>query len=183
LQRLEARYFEDDVDALLFVQLKNLTSLSIHYHPKFIPMLTLLGPKLTELKITPSFARSNAWFHDGLKVFELCPKLELFHMNFFDGDVDFQVPFDAHNLKLKNVLLEGDFALAEGFLPLILTAPLLEEVELDLNNFTETDIEVMLANLELRSMFQNVTRVNLGCFTLTPLEVRQEKLECFERLA
>jgi len=161
LRRLKTRKFPENLEPQLLLQFKSLTSLQIEFNLQTIPVLALLGPKLKELSLIMMGNSSDS--SDMLKVFVHCTKLEYFALlNFYRGTVDLEVPVLAENLKLKKVVLSGLFHQTEGFLPLLLKAPLLDEVKLGPIRFSQTDVEAFTKNLSMGIMFQNLTKIELG---------------------
>jgi len=188
LRRLKTNCFPDDLDPQLVSQFKNLEALNIRFDEQTISMLKYLPCELKELEIRP---KTNdfpniAGFFERMVIFDLFPNLENFSMMLFGGTINLQVSKDPQQLKLKKLALMGDVSFAGGFLPLILASPLLEEVNLclGLESFASQDIQLVISNLELGTMFQNVTKVKLNWCDFPPLEeIPHGQLKYFVKLA
>jgi len=176
LRYLETTCFPVNLDPGLFLHFKNLTTLEITYEKHTLRILALIGPKLKEVKfkVHVNSLGENVISFDLLEVLTLCPNLESFEFLKFRGEVNLQGPdLVVANLKLKKVFLSGDFYFAEGFLSIILSAPLLEDVTLNTFNTPINDTVSLKTLLSKREIFQNVTSVvmaiNVG-FDLREME-------------
>jgi len=156
--------FPEKVDPRLILKFKNLTALEISYKKLAFKILTLIGPNLNELKFRDE--RIDLEKHSNSEVLKgllLCPNLENFECLDLKGPINFQVPVVAEKLKLKKLHLSGDLSDcgAEGFLPLVLSAPLLENVSLRLTKMSKKDFESLKVLLSNGDVLQNLARVDL----------------------
>jgi len=155
---------ENIMNYQLLLSFKNLTSLQVMASAQTIPILTLIGPKLKELSMTIYSEISN--LPDVLKVFTLCPNLEYLILLWFQGIVDWGIPVNVADWKLKKLAVGGNFHNDDGFLPLLFSAPLLEEVQLSFPGcsilITKDCFETLIAQLSQRLLLQNVSTFELG---------------------
>jgi len=162
LRHLQTTYFPESVNPQLLLQLKNLAALEISYKKQTFKVLALIGLNLKELKFKWELKREKESSFDLLNVFAFCPNLENFEFLDFNGDINFQVPVLPENLKLKKLYLMGNFAQAEGFLPFILSAPLLEDIELNPSDASQNDFQKLETLLASGLILQNATSVSMG---------------------
>jgi len=161
LRRLAIGKFSKDWNPQLMRQFRNLNSLKIVLDKQSIAVLTLVGPQLRELCIKCPKRRLRDACLKVLKVFQLCPFLQVFELHSFKGSVDLAVPVLAEQLKLKKLVLTGDFRQAEGLLPLIVSAPRLEQVKLDYISFSRDDTVQLVNLVSEQSILQNLTSFEL----------------------
>jgi len=125
-------------------------------------ILTHIGPQLKELQFKSEsiYLRDMDTNHfDVMKTFVLCPNLEVFSFNNnYNGEINFQMHVVPNNLKLKRFNLLG-WHIPEGFLPHILSVPLLEEANINTFSIHKRDLESLKMSLWNGAIFQNVTRV------------------------
>jgi len=184
LKLLSLEGFPNNVNPQLLLQLEGLTTLHMSYGRECFRILAHVGQKLKELRFPVEiYLRCDSW--PALKVFELCPNLEIFEYYNFAQRVDFEVPLVAESLKLKKLHLRGDFSEAAGFLPLVLRAPLLEDVSLKfLRPFVARgEFETLIKHVSLGDMFKNLVKVQLGFFPLGEDITLRDLLPHIENLA
>jgi len=156
LRRLIINQIPVDSDLQPLKQLENLESLHIQRSDhQTTQLLSLIGFRLKEL-ILDHVPDNNLVISRALVQ---CPKLEVLSLGSFSGTIDLKETVSSRNLKLKRfVVKRGDFSKAEGFLPLMFKAPLLEQVKLIFyKNLCENDLESIINGLKTEAMFQNLT--------------------------
>jgi len=180
LRRLTTSTFPETLNTRLLLRLDNLTSLKMLCDPQTIRALSFVGHRLKELHIAKAQISHENTFFDVLKVFVYCPNLEYFVLLRFKGVVDFSVLVDPKNLKLRKLVVEGCFQKAQGFLPLICSAPLLEEVDLWVY-CTKDDITIMATYLLLEDMFKGLIKVKLAYRPIDGVQFLRA-LECLAKM-
>jgi len=165
LRYLESTYRIPEHLDRQFLDFRNLTTLEIPYEYHVLQILTHIGPQMKELKfkLNLGFVVENETF-ELLVVLALCPNLETLEFLKFRGVVNLQGPVVlVESLKLKTLCLGGSFSETEGFLPFILSAPLLEDVTLETLFIPKIDIgrvESLLSNGEILQNLTSVVFVN-----------------------
>jgi len=136
---------------------KNLTSLLMDIQENIHQILAPIGNQLKELSLHDTINDPDRrMFVNVMKAIIVCPNLEHLHLRLFNGPVCLEEQVAPQNLKLKRLILEGDFCDAVGFLPILFRAPLLEEVDLWYFVFCKEEADMCINYLSERAMFQNV---------------------------
>jgi len=154
--------FPEDLDPRHLLCFENLTSLGVPYENNTLQILSHIGSKLKELIFKSDYYKTEKESSfDFPTVFVLCPNLENLQYFEFSGDINQQVSLLAENLQLKKLHLKGEFCEASGFLTVVLSAPLLEDVTLEIYDKPKIDINILKSLLARRFVLQNVTKVAL----------------------